>query len=84
MQELHSIENPTKESQLTVYDIAALARVSIATVSRVLNGKNTVSPEKREAVLRVVSETVYEPNHNALRMASLAAQKRSLRQKRTS
>jgi LacI family transcriptional regulator len=49
----------------TIRDIAGLAGVSIATVSRVLNGRPDVSEETREAVLRVVREHRYSANRNA-------------------
>ncbi|PWM75343.1 LacI family DNA-binding transcriptional regulator [Victivallis vadensis] len=42
---------------MTIADIAREAGVSQATVSRVLNGHDSVVPEKREAVLRIVRET---------------------------
>jgi LacI family transcriptional regulator len=43
----------------TIRDIAALARVSPATVSRVINGRPEVSERVRERVLRVVAEHGY-------------------------
>ena len=36
--------------------------VSVATVSRVINGTGSVSPEMRERVLRAVQELGYVPN----------------------
>ena len=39
---------------LTIRDIARLARVSVSTVSRVLNGRPDVSEKTRAAVLQVV------------------------------
>ena len=47
---------------LNIYDISRLAGVSIATVSRVLNDSDRVSPRTREKVLRVIEENGYEPN----------------------
>lgn len=43
----------------TIKDIARLAGVSIATVSRVLNGQSGVSENKRQKVLQVAEETHY-------------------------
>jgi len=43
-------------------DIARNAGVSAATVSRVLNGRSTVSEELRERVLTAVAKLGYEPN----------------------
>lgn len=47
---------------MNIYDISEKAGVSIATVSRVINGNKRVSEETREKVLRVMKETGYEPN----------------------
>ncbi len=49
----------------TIRDIADLAGVSIATVSRVLNGRPDVAPETREAVLQVVREHGFSTNRSA-------------------
>jgi LacI family transcriptional regulator, galactose operon repressor len=47
---------------VTSHDVARLARVSQATVSRVLRDDPRVRPETRERVLRALAETRYEPN----------------------
>src|SRR5215471_9271555 len=52
-------------NRLTIRQIADLAGVSIATVSRVLNGRNDVAPETREAVARVIRENGYTANRSA-------------------
>jgi LacI family transcriptional regulator len=49
----------------TIRDIARLAGVSIATVSRVLNDRPDVSTETREAVLEVVRRLGFSTNRNA-------------------
>jgi LacI family transcriptional regulator, galactose operon repressor len=49
----------------TIRDIADAAGVSIATVSRVLNGRPDVSPGTREAVLRVVRDQGFSMNRSA-------------------
>jgi LacI family transcriptional regulator len=46
----------------TIKDIARLAGVSTATVSYVLNGTRTVSPERQQRVLAAVAELQYRPN----------------------
>jgi LacI family transcriptional regulator len=51
--------------RLNIRQIADLAGVSIATVSRVLNGRGDVSEETREAVSRVIRENGYTANRNA-------------------
>jgi LacI family transcriptional regulator len=47
---------------LNIYDIAKLAGVSIATVSRVINGKENVSEKTRQKVERIIAEMGYTPN----------------------
>ena len=41
---------------MNIYDIAKLANVSIATVSRVVNNSPKVSPKTKEKVLAVMKE----------------------------
>ena len=53
----------------TIYDIAGKARVSIATVSRVLNGNPRVSDATRDRVFAVAEELGYEPNASAQSLA---------------
>ena len=48
----------------TIYDVAALAGVSPATVSRVLNGRS-VSPDKERLVLAAAEQLNYTPNRVA-------------------
>lgn len=50
---------------MTIREIADLAGVSIATVSRVLNGRDDVADETREAVRRIIRENGYTANRNA-------------------
>ena len=53
----------TKEvAALNIYDIADRAGVSIATVSRVLNGSPNVSAKTKQKVLEVIEESGYTPN----------------------
>jgi LacI family transcriptional regulator len=52
-------------TKMTIKEIADLAGVSIATVSRVVNGHSDVSSETREAVQRVIREHGYTTNRSA-------------------
>src|SRR5881275_1425683 len=56
---------PPFRGRATIRDIADLAGVSIATVSRVLNDRPDVSPETRETVLQVVREHGFSTNRGA-------------------
>lgn len=47
---------------MTIYDISKKSGVSIATVSRVINGKKGVSEKTRARVLSVMNEKGYTPN----------------------
>ncbi|MBQ7839320.1 MAG: LacI family DNA-binding transcriptional regulator [Lachnospiraceae bacterium] len=47
---------------MTIYDISKMAGVSIATVSRVLNGNANVRPETKKKVLEVIEKCGYTPN----------------------
>ena len=50
---------------VTLKEIASECKVSAATVSNVLNGKNKVSEETRQKVLEVVRKRGYQPNYIA-------------------
>jgi LacI family transcriptional regulator len=52
----------TVRRPLTIYDVARAAGVSIASVSRVLNGYDSPRPETRERVMRAVSELGFVPD----------------------
>jgi LacI family transcriptional regulator len=54
-------------SVATIYEVAALAGVSPATVSRVFNGM-TVSQEKQRLVREAATKLDFEPNKNARRL----------------
>ncbi len=47
---------------MTIHDISKLANVSVATVSRVLNGNPNVTDKTREKVMAVIRENDYTPN----------------------
>ena len=54
---------------VTIVDVAAEAGVSYATVSRVINNQDHVSPEKRERVLRAMTQLGYVANIQARSLA---------------
>jgi len=51
-------------------EIAKLANVSQATVSRVLNGSTGVSPKKKARVMEWVRKTGFKPNRSAQTLAA--------------
>lgn len=55
---------------ITIYDVAREANVSMATVSRVVNGNPNVKPTTRKKVLNVIEELGYRPNAVARGLAS--------------
>lgn len=57
-------------SKVTIYEVAARARVSLATVSRAINNPEKVKPETRERVLKVIDDLGYKPNAFAKGLAS--------------
>lgn len=50
------------DKAMTIYDISQEAGVSIATVSRVLNGSEKVSPKTRRKVMDIMEKYAYSPN----------------------
>ena len=50
------------DTRSSIIDVAKKAGVSIATVSRVLNGSEKVRPETRKKVLSIINEMKYAPN----------------------
>lgn len=47
---------------VTIYDVAREARVSMATVSRVVNGNQNVKAETKNKVNEVIKRLNYRPN----------------------
>jgi len=58
-------------SRSTIRDVARLAKVSIATVSRVVNGHASVDPATRRRVVRVMASLGYQPNGIAQSMRTM-------------
>src|SRR5699024_1460641 len=55
---------------ITIYDVAREANVSMATVSRVVNGNPNVKPTTRKKVLETIDRLGYRPNAVARGLAS--------------
>lgn len=55
---------------ITIYDVARDANVSMATVSRVVNGNQNVKPSTRRKVLESIERLGYRPNAVARGLAS--------------
>src|SRR5438876_7334511 len=70
MAQADSHPDPPFRGRATIRDIADLAGVSIATVSRVLNDRPDVAPETRETVLQVVREHGFSTNRGARGLSS--------------
>ncbi len=59
----------------TIYEVAKRARVSTATVSRVLSLPGVVAPGTRRRVLKAVDELGYAPNSTAKQLRTLQTRK---------
>lgn len=59
-----------EKQAVTIYTVAREAQVSMATVSRVVNGNPNVKPETRDRVLDVIKKLNYRPNAVARGLAS--------------
>ena len=59
-----------QKQEITIYDVAREAKVSMATVSRVVNGNSNVRKETRDRVLEVIDRLHYQPNAVAQGLAS--------------
>lgn len=57
-------------SNITIYDVAREAAVSMATVSRVVNGNPNVKPSTRKKVQDAIEQLGYRPNAVARGLAS--------------
>lgn len=48
--------------KITIYDVADEAKVTIATVSRVINGKDNVAAETKRKVMKAIEKLNYYPS----------------------
>lgn len=55
---------------VTIYDVAREAGVSLATVSRVINGSNVVKPDTRDRVMDAIQRLDFKPNQIARGLAT--------------
>jgi DNA-binding LacI/PurR family transcriptional regulator len=63
-----------KRSRPTIYDVARLAGVSTATVSRALNGTGQIAPATRAAIDSAVEQLGYQPNTLARSLVTKSTQ----------
>ena len=61
----HADRPGSRPMSVTIKDVARLAGVSVATVSRVLNGSAPVQDDTRDRVLAVAGELHFSPNRAA-------------------
>lgn len=59
----------SEDKKVTIYDVAREADVSLATVSRVINGSNVVKAATRDRVLEVIERLDFKPNEIARGLA---------------
>lgn len=56
--------------EITIKDVAKQAGVSVATVSRVMNGRDRVSEATRKKILKIIEEMNFVPNTMAASMVN--------------
>ncbi|HET8605979.1 MAG TPA: LacI family DNA-binding transcriptional regulator [Gaiellaceae bacterium] len=65
---------PKRSTRPTIYDVARLAGVSTATVSRALNGSARIAPATRQAIDAAVAQLGYRPNTIARSLVTRSTQ----------
>src|SRR3954468_18288741 len=63
-----------RRARPTIYDVARLAGVSTATVSRALNGTGQIAPPTRAAIDDAVAQLGYQPNTAARSLVTRSSQ----------
>jgi DNA-binding NarL/FixJ family response regulator len=71
---IKSIENSEPVQKVTIRDIARMASISIASVSRILHNKGQHSAETRETVMRLVKEHGFQQNDTASSLSMMRIQ----------
>jgi DNA-binding LacI/PurR family transcriptional regulator len=69
MKPVTSVEVAVGRKTVTIRDVAREAGVSVATASRVLNGKDVVKPLTRDRILSVMAELGFSPSPAARRLS---------------
>ena len=59
----------TRNTPVTIKDIAQALNLSASTVSRALRGMPEIHPETRQAILQLAQEMDYQPNQLAKNLA---------------
>lgn len=65
LQKCKGLHRTLREETITIQNVAELAGVSVATVSRVINGIQNVRNDTKEKVLAAMEELNYSPNASA-------------------
>lgn len=68
--ERHTAGRLAGDNPLSIHEVAQRAKVSIATVSRTINGVPTVTPELSRRVWKAIEEMGYYPNTHARALVS--------------
>lgn len=64
--------------KVTIYDVAREAGVSLATVSRVINGSSVVRDKTKQKVLEVIERLDFKPNDIARGLATSKTDRKSV------
>lgn len=65
-----AVKDHIKKDRTTIYEVARVAGVSLATVSRVMNNSNTVTEETKKKVQIAISQLGYRPSAVARSLAT--------------
>ena len=71
LQKCKGLHRTLREETITIQNVAELAGVSVATVSRVINGIQNVRNDTKEKVLAAMEELNYSPNASARNLSGI-------------